>query len=83
MIYFDIPMPAVGNIHGGCHVMETEYSYSSICYTLTHSLLFSLIDFACYCHQVARLSWFAEDNNTAVSSLSSQPARSMCWTPSP
>lgn len=47
MIYFDVPGPAVENIHGWCHIMETEYSYSSICYIQTHSLLFSLIDFGC------------------------------------
>lgn len=32
MIYFDSPTPAVENIHGSFYVMETEYSYSSICY---------------------------------------------------
>ena len=47
MIYFDIPAPAAENIHGRCHVMETEYSYSSMCYIQTHSLLCSLIDFGC------------------------------------
>lgn len=47
MIYFDVPGPAVENIHGQCHVLETEYSYSSICYIQTRSLLFSRIDFGC------------------------------------